>query len=118
VSAFSGEAPCSAAADAGIRGASLPLVASASAACADPAAFTAWTTAGPAPSFLGDLGQVHLRHGDLDGALAAWSEFIDCAQGVQSVKITDTLTDLRVRLSRYDKAPGVTEPDGRAATLL
>ncbi|MFD4868625.1 tetratricopeptide repeat protein [Streptomyces sp. NPDC058412] len=44
---------------------------------------------------LGDLGDVHLRQGDLDGALTVWSEFIDCADGVQSVKITDALTDMR-----------------------
>ncbi|MEW2412625.1 tetratricopeptide repeat protein [Streptomyces sp. NPDC046866] len=67
---------------------------------------------------LGDLGDVHLRQGDLDGALAVWSEFIDCSAGIQSVKITDALTDLRVRLSRYGKAPGVAELDGRAAVLL
>lgn len=67
---------------------------------------------------LGDLGDVDLRQGDLDGALAAWSEFIECAEGVQSVKITDSLTDIRVRLSRYGKAPGVAELDGRAAGLL
>ncbi|QGV82827.1 tetratricopeptide repeat protein [Streptomyces ficellus] len=67
---------------------------------------------------LGDLGHVHLRQGDLDGALAAWGDFVDCAEGVQSVRITDALTDLRVRLTRYDKAPGVAELDGRAAALL
>ncbi|TQK51886.1 tetratricopeptide repeat protein [Streptomyces sp. SLBN-118] len=67
---------------------------------------------------LGDLGNVHLRQGDLDGSLATWGEFIDCAEGVQSVKISDALTDMRVRLSRHSKAPGVSELDGRAAVLL
>ncbi|WP_406365569.1 tetratricopeptide repeat protein [Streptomyces sp. NBC_01546] len=67
---------------------------------------------------LGDLGDVHLRQGDLDGALTVWSEFIDCADGVQSVKIADDLTDMRVRVSRYGKAPVVAELDGRAAVLL
>ncbi|MEV3993622.1 hypothetical protein AB0J57_32470 [Streptomyces sp. NPDC049837] len=61
---------------------------------------------------------VYLRQGDLDGAVAAWGEFLDCAEGVQSVKITDALTDLRIRLSPYSKAPGVAELDGRAAALL
>lgn len=67
---------------------------------------------------LGDLGNVHLRQGDLDGALAAWGEFIDCAEGVQSVKISDALTDMRVRLSGHSRTSGVSELDGRAAALL
>ncbi|WP_267891428.1 tetratricopeptide repeat protein [Streptomyces sp. IGB124] len=67
---------------------------------------------------LGDLGDVHLRQGDLDGALTTWSEFITCADGVQSVKVTDALTDMRVRLSRYGKNSAVAELDGKAAALL
>jgi tetratricopeptide (TPR) repeat protein len=67
---------------------------------------------------LGDLGTVHLRQGDLDGALAVWGEFLDCAKGVRSVRITDALTDLRVRLSRHDGASGTRELDLRAERLL
>ncbi|MGW4271780.1 tetratricopeptide repeat protein [Streptomyces seoulensis] len=67
---------------------------------------------------LGDLGNVHLRQGDLDGALAVWGEFVDCAEGVQSVKISDALTDMRIRLSGHGRTSGVSELDARAAALM
>ncbi|MFF4661895.1 hypothetical protein [Streptomyces sp. NPDC001282] len=51
-------------------------------------------------------------------ASAAWGEFIDCADGVRSVKISDALTDMRVRLSGHSKTSGVGELDCRAAALL
>ncbi|MEU6057761.1 tetratricopeptide repeat protein [Streptomyces sp. NPDC047097] len=55
---------------------------------------------------LADLGTVRLRQGDLDGALATWSDFADCADGVRSVKVRAALRDMRVRLRRY---PGSVE---------
>ncbi|WP_370424133.1 hypothetical protein AB8O64_35755 (plasmid) [Streptomyces sp. QH1-20] len=69
-------------------------------------------------SVLGDLGGIHLREGDLDGALAVWIEFLDCAEGVQSIKVRDAAEDLQVRLTRYENVPEARELSQRAAVLL
>ena len=50
---------------------------------------------------LADLGQVQLRQGDLDAALSTWTAFLDCAEGIRSVKITEATNDMHVRLDRY-----------------
>ena len=50
---------------------------------------------------LADLGQVLLRRGDLDGALSTWNQFLDAAEGVSSVKVSDAIADVHARLSRY-----------------
>ncbi|MEU5133364.1 tetratricopeptide repeat protein [Streptomyces californicus] len=57
---------------------------------------------------LADLGKVRLRQGDLDEALATWTEFLDCADGVRSVKIGEAAEDMSARLDRYR---GVAEAD-------
>ncbi|MEW2526534.1 tetratricopeptide repeat protein [Streptomyces sp. NPDC047071] len=67
---------------------------------------------------LGNLGEIHLQQGDLDGAMAVWTEFLDCADGVRSVRIRDAALDMRVRLARHKTAAGVRALDGRAAVLL
>lgn len=36
---------------------------------------------------LADLGGVRLRQGDVDGTLATWRDFLDCADGIRSVKV-------------------------------
>lgn len=69
-------------------------------------------------SVLGNLGEIHLRQGDLDGALSAWSEFLDCAEGVQSVKVRDAAEDMRVRLARYPTDTTARELSERAGRLL
>ncbi|MEU1075192.1 MULTISPECIES: tetratricopeptide repeat protein [unclassified Streptomyces] len=67
---------------------------------------------------LGHLGEIHLQQGDLDGALSAWTEFLDCAEGVQSVRIRDAAEDLRVRLARHQHVPEARELSQRAFVLL
>lgn len=67
---------------------------------------------------LGHLGEIHLRQGDLDGALSAWSEFLDCAEGVQSVRVRDAAEDMRMRLTRYPDDTTARELSERAGRLL
>ncbi|WP_406862107.1 tetratricopeptide repeat protein [Streptomyces sp. HUAS MG47] len=54
---------------------------------------------------LADLGKVHLRQGDLDAALSTWTEFLDCADGIRSVKIGEAAEDMVTRLDRYRSVP-------------
>ncbi|MFF7360091.1 tetratricopeptide repeat protein [Streptomyces sp. NPDC008125] len=63
---------------------------------------------------LADLGQIHLRRGHLDAALATWTDFLDCADGIRSVKVTEATEDMRTRLDKYRKVPGVEELRTRA----
>ncbi|MER7959188.1 tetratricopeptide repeat protein [Streptomyces sp. NPDC096030] len=67
---------------------------------------------------LADLGQVHLRRGNLDSALATWSSFIDCADGIRSVKISEAANDIHVRLDRYATVPEAAALRDRATSLL
>ncbi|GAB2617287.1 hypothetical protein GCM10027168_57120 [Streptomyces capparidis] len=66
---------------------------------------------------LAHLGQVHLRQGDLDAALSAWTAFVDSADGLRSVKIDDAAQDMCARLDRYRKVPEAGELRQRAETL-
>ncbi|MEU1817446.1 tetratricopeptide repeat protein [Streptomyces roseifaciens] len=54
---------------------------------------------------LADLGGVRLRQGDLDGALANWAEFVNCADGIRSVKVHTAVQDMRTRLNRFRDLP-------------
>ncbi|MGV9314765.1 tetratricopeptide repeat protein [Streptomyces sp. NPDC003691] len=67
---------------------------------------------------LGHLGTLHLRQGDLDGALAVWSEFLDTAEGVQSAGVRDSARDLRLRLARYPDDHEARALSERAERLL
>ncbi|MFJ5114118.1 hypothetical protein ACIQAD_26160 [Streptomyces sp. NPDC088551] len=67
---------------------------------------------------LGNLGEIHLRQGDLDGALMVWTEFLDCAEGVQSVRVRDAAEDMRVRLARHSHDSTARELAERAGRLL
>lgn len=67
---------------------------------------------------LADLGQVHLRQGDVDAALATWTAFLDCADGIRSVKITGAAQDMYARLDRHRHVPEAEELRERAAPLL
>ncbi|MFD4397644.1 tetratricopeptide repeat protein [Kitasatospora sp. NPDC058478] len=66
---------------------------------------------------LADLGTVRLRQDDVDGALASWNDFLDCADGIRSVKVQDAVRDLRARLYRLRDVAGAGELDERAAAL-
>ncbi|MFE2555558.1 tetratricopeptide repeat protein [Streptomyces sp. NPDC059352] len=67
---------------------------------------------------LADLGQVHLRQGDLDAALSTWTAFLDCADGIHSVKIAEAANDMTVRLDRYGDVPEAATLRQRAQPLL
>ncbi|MET9428167.1 helix-turn-helix transcriptional regulator [Streptomyces sp. NPDC003036] len=67
---------------------------------------------------LADLGQVQLRQGDLDAALSTWTAFLDCADGIRSVKIAGAVSDMHVRLDRYGHVPEAEELRQRAEPLL
>jgi transcriptional regulator with XRE-family HTH domain len=66
---------------------------------------------------LADLGQVHLRRDDTDAALATWSDFLDTAEGIRSVKVTEAVASMRARLHRLKDVPAAQELDQRAAFL-
>ncbi|MFD4115018.1 hypothetical protein ACFWSJ_16305 [Streptomyces niveus] len=67
---------------------------------------------------LASLGGVRLRQGDVDGAMATWSEFLDCADGIRSVKVRAALQDMRVRLRRYSGVPEAQELQERGARFV
>ncbi|WP_405985615.1 hypothetical protein [Streptomyces sp. NBC_00872] len=68
---------------------------------------------------LADLGQVRLRRDDIDGAFSAWSEFVDCAGGLHSMKVHNAVQDMSARLGldRLRGVAGVDELRERAAVL-
>ncbi|MEN8651694.1 tetratricopeptide repeat protein [Streptomyces sp. 21So2-11] len=67
---------------------------------------------------LADLGGVRLRQGNIDGALMTWSEFIDCADGIRSIKVRTALDDMRTRLNRYTGLPAADELRHKSTRLL
>ncbi|MCY0956887.1 hypothetical protein [Streptomyces sp. H27-H5] len=69
------------------------------------------------PIVLAGLGGVRLRQGDADGAMATWRDFLDCADGIRSVKVQAALQDMRVRLRRYSGVPEAQELRERAARV-
>ena len=64
---------------------------------------------------LADLGHVQLKRGNSETALATWREFLDCADGVQSVRINDGLTNIAVRLTSMPDSPAAAELGERIA---
>jgi hypothetical protein len=66
---------------------------------------------------LADLGVVRLRREDTEAALAAWSDFLDCAEGVRSVKVTDAVAGMRARLHHMRNVPAARELERRAAAI-
>ncbi|WP_308120366.1 MMPL family transporter [Streptomyces poriferorum] len=66
---------------------------------------------------LADLGGVRLRQGDVDGAMATWRDFLDCADGIRSVKVQAALRDMRVRLRRYSAVPEAQQLRERAGHI-
>ncbi|WP_431043344.1 tetratricopeptide repeat protein [Streptomyces sp. P1-3] len=67
---------------------------------------------------LADLGQVHLRRGDLDAALSTWGAFLECADGIRSVKVGQAAQDMYARLDRHRSVPEAAELRERAEALL
>jgi hypothetical protein len=67
---------------------------------------------------LADLGQVHLRRDDTDAALATWNDFLDTAEGIRSVKVTEAVASMRARLHRIRHVPAAEDLDQRAASLV
>jgi tetratricopeptide (TPR) repeat protein len=64
---------------------------------------------------LADLGHVQLKRGNTETALATWNEFLDCADGVQSVRINDGLTNIAARLPSLPDSPAAAELGERIA---
>ncbi|MEU9602849.1 tetratricopeptide repeat protein [Streptomyces sp. NPDC048057] len=67
---------------------------------------------------LGDLGEIRLRQGDFDGALEAWTEFLDCAEGIRSSRVRDAAEDMQIRLARYPGDAHARDLSARAGRLL
>lgn len=67
---------------------------------------------------LADLGTVRLRQENVDGAFAAWDDFLDCADGIRSIKISTALDDMQARLYRLRNVSGAVELSERATGLL
>ncbi|MFE0422323.1 tetratricopeptide repeat protein [Streptomyces sp. NPDC058953] len=67
---------------------------------------------------LGHLGALHLRQGDLEGALTVWTEFLDIAEGVKSARIRESVHNLRTRLARFPDDHHARELSERAGRLL
>ncbi|MGW5121443.1 tetratricopeptide repeat protein [Streptomyces noursei] len=67
---------------------------------------------------LADLGGVRLRQGDLDGALDTWNDFVDCADGIRSIKVRTATDDMRTRLNRFRGMPEADQLRQRTVTLV
>ncbi|WP_234350597.1 tetratricopeptide repeat protein [Streptomyces sp. XY66] len=64
-----------------------------------------------------DLAGVLLRQGNTDGALSTWSDFLDCAEGIRSIKVRAAAQDMCVRLRRFPSLPKAADLRVRAAAL-
>ena len=58
---------------------------------------------------LADLGHVQLKRGNTETALATWGDFLDCADGIQSVRVQDGLTNISARLPSIRDEPAANE---------
>ncbi|MEU5050144.1 tetratricopeptide repeat protein [Streptomyces sp. NPDC021096] len=67
---------------------------------------------------LADLGGVRIRQGDLDGALATWNEFLACADGIRSVKVSTAAVDIVTRLNRFREMPEASQLQRKAVLFL
>ncbi|MEU8968184.1 tetratricopeptide repeat protein [Streptomyces monashensis] len=64
---------------------------------------------------LADLGHVQLKRGNTAQALATWNDFLDCAEGVHSVRINDGRANVAARLPSVPDSPAATELRERIA---
>lgn len=63
-----------------------------------------------------ESGMVLARLDDVDGAMATWRDFLDCADGIRSVKVQAALQGMRVR-RRYSGVPEAkSSASGRAVS--
>ncbi|MFC1406973.1 MULTISPECIES: hypothetical protein [Streptacidiphilus] len=46
-----------------------------------------------------------------------WNDFLDTAEGIRSVKVTEAVAEMRARLNRLKTVPAARELDLRAAAL-
>jgi transcriptional regulator with XRE-family HTH domain len=65
---------------------------------------------------LADLGHVQYKRGNTGQALETWGAFLDCADGVQSVKIDDGIANVTARLAVLPDSVGVQALRERLAT--
>ncbi|UWE07369.1 tetratricopeptide repeat protein [Actinacidiphila bryophytorum] len=63
---------------------------------------------------LADLGQVQLRRHRTDAALATWSDFLDTAEGIRSVKVAEATASIRARLHHLHHIPAAADLARRA----
>jgi len=49
--------------------------------------------------------------------LATWNDFLDTAEGIRSIKVTEAIAEMRARLNRLQAVPSAQELDQRAATI-
>ncbi|MFJ1709562.1 tetratricopeptide repeat protein [Kitasatospora sp. NPDC088346] len=66
---------------------------------------------------LADLGTVQFRQENYEAAIATWADFLDCADGVRSVKVTDAVDDMQARLLRIRGVGGAEDLSERAQNL-
>ncbi|MFJ6213728.1 tetratricopeptide repeat protein [Streptomyces sp. NPDC092296] len=66
---------------------------------------------------LADLGTVQYRQEDYEAAVDTWGEFLDYADGIQSVKVTDAIHDMQARLRRLRGVNEVDVLNERASNL-
>ncbi|MBB1246995.1 tetratricopeptide repeat protein [Streptomyces durbertensis] len=64
---------------------------------------------------LADLGHVQLKRGDTAQALATWRDFLDCSEGVRSVRVNDGMTNIAARLRSIPHDPTAAELTERIA---
>lgn len=64
---------------------------------------------------LADLGHVQLKRGNTSEAVTTWREFLDCADGVQSVRVTDALSNVAARLPSVPDSSDALELSERIA---
>ncbi|MFH8582848.1 tetratricopeptide repeat protein [Streptomyces celluloflavus] len=67
---------------------------------------------------LADLGHVQLKRGNTETALATWNDFLTCADGVQSVRINDGLTNIAARLPGIPGSPAAAGLGERLAARM
>lgn len=58
---------------------------------------------------LADLGHIQLKQGNVDQALGTWHNFLDTAEGVQSVRIDDGIDDISARVLSIPRSTSALE---------
>ncbi|WP_231873160.1 MULTISPECIES: tetratricopeptide repeat protein [Kitasatospora] len=66
---------------------------------------------------LADLGTVQFRQENYEAAISTWGDFLDCANGVRSIKVSDAVDDMQARLRRIRGVHGAEDLSERAANM-